>query len=452
MQANQKGWKSTPVKILGASVGHILEWYDFGLYGIFAVFIAATIFSSGTKNSLLYTFLVFGLGFVFRPLGSIVFAHVGDKIGRKNALLLTFWFMGIGTILTGLIPTYASVGILAPVLLVIFRIVQGFGAGGEWGGVGTYLAELGGSNRRGFFSSWQQVVILLSILAGTATGIVITSLNTGFMNTWGWRIPFIVSGGVLIPVAAVLRSRLPETEAFETIEKKKKTVKFPIVKAFTKDLRSTILVIMGTMVWTVSFYIMLTYFPTYIKETTSLNLQHGYIITSIGIAVLTIFVPIFGYLSDRIMSRKKLALIGSIAFIVLPYPVFTVVHGGNLTDVILATVVMDFFIAFLSGTLLAWFAESFPTNDRYTGFVPYNISTSYLGGFAPFIATALIAATNDPISPTFYLIIAGVVSTIGFLLLYDTGGLKKLSENDAMSANTIKQLESDAEPVSSGER
>lgn len=440
-QATGKGFKSTPMKILGASVGHILEWYDFGLYGIFAVFIAATIFSAGTKNSILYTFLVFGLGFVFRPLGSIVFAHIGDRIGRKNALLLTFWFMGIGTILTGLIPSYASVGVLAPFLLVLFRIIQGFGAGGEWGGVGTYLAEMGGSNRRGFFASWQQVVILLSILAGTVTGIAVTSLNPGFMSAWGWRIPFIAAGGILLPIAAVLRAKLPETEAFETIEKKKETVRFPIVKAFTKDIRSTGLVIMGTMVWTVSFYIMLTYFPTYIKETTSLNLQNGYIITSIGIAVLTIFVPIFGYLSDRIKSRKKLALVGSIAFIVLPYPVFTVVHGGNLTDVILVTIVMDFFIAFLSGTLLAWFAESFPTNDRYTGFVPYNISTSYLGGFAPFIASALIAATNDPISPVFYVILAGVISTIGFLLLYDTAGLKELSEDESVSAKTIKELE-----------
>lgn len=434
MQENDKSWKSTPTKIIGASVGHILEWYDFGLYGIFAIFIADTIFTGATKTSLLYTFLVFGLGFVFRPLGSVVFAHIGDRIGRKNALLLTFWFMGIGTIMTGLIPSYASIGYLAPLLLVFFRIVQGFGAGGEWGGVGTYLTELGGSNRRGFFASWQQVVILLSILAGTGTGIAVTSLNSAFIASVGWRIPFVVSGGVLIPVAALLRSRLPETDAFETIEKKHETVKYPIVKAFTKDIKSTVLVMMGTMVWTVSFYIMLSYFPTYIKETTTLNLHNGYIITSIGIAVLTVFVPIFAYISDKIKSRKKIALIGSIAFIILPYPVFTVVHGGNLMDVILATVVMDFFIAFLSGTLLAWFAESFPTNDRYTGFVPYNISTSYLGGFAPFIATALIAATNDPISPTFYLILAGIVSTIGFLLLYDTGKLEQLSENESVNS------------------
>lgn len=437
--ANKNGFKSTPAKILGASVGHILEWYDFGLYGIFAVFIAATIFTSGTKNSLLYTFLVFGLGFVFRPLGSIVFAHIGDRIGRKNALLLTFWFMGIGTILTGLVPSYTSVGFMAPLLLVIFRIIQGFGAGGEWGGVGTYLTELGGSNRRGFFSSWQQVVILLSILAGTATGIAITSLSSGFLYGYGWRIPFIVSGALLIPVAAVLRARLPETEAFNEIAKKKETVKFPIVKAFTKDLRSTLLVIMGTMVWTVSFYIMLTYFPTYIKETTNLNLHNGYIITSIGIAVLTVFVPVFAYLSDKIKSRKKVALVGSIAFIVLPYPVFRVVHGGTLGEVIIATVVMDFFISFLSGTLLAWFAESFPTNDRYTGFVPYNISTSYLGGFAPFIATALIAATNDPIAPIYYLILAGVVSTIGFLLMYDTAKLTHLFGDESVNEKNIME-------------
>lgn len=436
MEVGYKDFKSTKMKILGASIGNILEWYDFSLYGLFAVFISAVVFSGVSASSLLYTFLVFGLGFVFRPLGSIIFAHLGDKVGRKNALMLTFWVMGIGTILTGLTPSYASIGILAPLLLVLFRIIQGFGAGGEWGGVGTYLAELGGKNRRAFYSSWQQFVILLSILGGTGTGILITSVSPTFVETIGWRIPFIVAGGVLIPIAWILRRRLPETEMFKEIKEKSETVKYPIVEVFTKNIRSTMLVIMGTMIWTVSFYIMLTYYPTYIKEYTTLTLRDGYIVTSVGIAVIAFFVPIFGYLSDKWKNRKIFALIGSIAFIILPYPIFVVVHGGNLGYIILVTAILDFFIAFLSGTLLAWFAESFPTNDRYSGFIPYNISTSYFGGFAPFIATALIIATNNPISPTFYVIIAGVVSTIGFLLLRETGGLEKLPETTSASKTT----------------
>lgn len=421
--------------VIGASIGNVLEWFDFGVYGFFAIVISSLMFPESPATALLLTFLVFGIGFVFRPLGSIFFAHIGDKVGRKNALLLTFWLMGFATIFTGLIPTYSSIGIAAPVLLALLRIIQGFGAGGEWGGVGSYLSELGGEHRRAFFGSFQQVFILLSLLAGSLTGLAVTSLSHSFVYSIGWRLPFIVGGLILLPVAAVLRRKLPESEVFTVVKEKKETVKFPIVKAFTEDLKPTSLVLFGTIIWTVSFYILLAYLPTYLKETTSLTLHEGFIVTSVGIAALVIFVPLWGYLSDRFQTRKLFALVGSVAFIVLPYPLFVILHGGVFLTVIVVVVIMDFFIAFLSGVLVAWFAESFPTNDRYTGFVPYNISTAYFGGFAPFIASYLISATGNPISPVFYVIFAGIVSTIAFLIMIDTAKLKKLPETESIYKN-----------------
>ena len=418
---------STPVAIAGAAIGHVLEWYDFGVYAYFALQISEFLFPSGAPGvALLSTFLVFGIGFVIRPLGSIVFAHYGDTHGRKNALLITFWIMGFATMLTGLIPPYSSIGILAPALLIVFRLAQGFGGGGEWGGVGSYLTELGGKNRRGLYGSMQQVFILVSLLAGSLTGLALTSIGTSFVNTIGWRLPFVIGGLVMLPITAVLRTKLPETESFVEVKQKGEIVRFPIVQAFTKDLKPTLLILFGTVIWTVSFYIMLSYLPTYIKTTTSLSLNDSFIITSAGILLIAIFVPVWAYLSDRKFGRKKLALVGAVGFIILPYPVFVVIHSGSFYTVLAATLLLDFFISFLSAVNVSWFAESFPTVDRYSGFIPYNISTSIFGGFAAYIAIFLINSTGDPIAPVYYVIASGVLSAIAYAFMKETAKIEKL--------------------------
>jgi len=413
--------------IAAASIGNVLEWYDFGVYGYMAIPISKVIFS-GFGASLFLTFLAFGIGFIFRPLGSIVFSHYGDKIGRKDMLLITFWLMGIATLLTGLTPAYSTIGILAPLLLTIFRIIQGFGAGGEWGGVGTYLAELGGSSKRAFYSSIQQFFILMSLLAGSLTGLALSYTPTSFLYSIGWRLPFIIGGLILLPIAFILRRRMDETTPFISVKEKKEILKYPIKGVFTKDWKPTLLIFLGTMIWTVSFYIMLTYLPTYLKTTTHLLSTQTFLITSIGITVIMVFVPIFGKLSDRMHNRKIFAITGSAAFLILTYPIFYLMHQAGFIEVTLLVAFLDFFIAFLSGTLLAFFAESFPTNERYSGFIPYNLSVAIFGGFAPSIAVELINLTKNPLSPTYYLMVAAVASLISFILMKETGQLQELPE------------------------
>jgi len=179
-------------RILGVSIGGFLEWFDFSIYAVFAVIISEQIF--GSIGAIFLVFLAYGLGFVMRPAGSFFFGHIGDKYGRKKALTITFWVMGIATILTGLVPDYTSIGIAAPILLTIVRMAQGFGTGGEWGSAGAYLIELGGSNRRGFFSSIQNFIALFGIMVSTAVGLALTQLPSSFLDSIGWRMPFLIEG------------------------------------------------------------------------------------------------------------------------------------------------------------------------------------------------------------------------------------------------------------------
>jgi MHS family proline/betaine transporter-like MFS transporter len=419
------------LKVLGVSIGNLLEWYDFGIYGTLVPIISSLIFpSSNILVSILYTFIVFGVGFLFRPLGSVVFGHFGDKLGRRTSLLLTFWIMGFATLFTGLIPTYSSIGILSPSLFMLLRILQGFGAGGEWGGVAAYLAEMGGENRRGFYGSFQQAFITTSLLIGSLSGVIITSFGQSFVNSIGWRIPFIAGGIILIPISAVLRIKLPESELFAEVKAKGKIAKLPLAKAFTRNIKSSLFVLLGTLLWTVSFYIMLTYLPSYLNKVLLVNLNQSYVINSIGLLVLTLFIPIWGYVSDKIKSRKALALTGSIGFTLLSYPVFLMMQSRSFPLILFGVVLMDFFISFLSGSLVSWFAEVFPTNDRYSGVnIPYNIAVAIFGGFAPTIATYLIQITSNPISPVYYVITSGVISIIAYALMNDTAKLSKLPED-----------------------
>jgi MHS family proline/betaine transporter-like MFS transporter len=419
------------LKVLGVSIGNLLEWYDFGIYGTLVPIISSLIFpSSNILVSILYTFIVFGVGFLFRPLGSVVFGHFGDKLGRRTSLLLTFWIMGFATLFTGLIPTYSSIGILSPSLFMLLRILQGFGAGGEWGGVAAYLAEMGGENRRGFYGSFQQAFITTSLLIGNLSGVIITSFGQSFVNSIGWRIPFIAGGIILIPISAVLRIKLPESELFAEVKAKGKIAKLPLAKAFTRNIKSSLFVLLGTLLWTVSFYIMLTYLPSYLNKVLLVNLNQSYVINSIGLLVLTLFIPIWGYVSDKIKSRKALALTGSIGFTLLSYPVFLMMQSRSFPLILFGVVLMDFFISFLSGSLVSWFAEVFPTNDRYSGVnIPYNIAVAIFGGFAPTIATYLIQITSNPISPVYYVITSGVISIIAYALMNDTAKLSKLPED-----------------------
>ncbi|MEM3488131.1 MAG: MFS transporter [Candidatus Micrarchaeaceae archaeon] len=426
-------WKNIPTIITAASIGHVLEWFDYSVYSYFATIISVEIFGNFGTSALLLTFLTFGIGLAFRPLGSIFFAHYGDKIGRKNVLLITFWIMGIGTLLTGLTPSWESIGIWAGILMTIWRVFQGFAAGGEWGGVGTYLVELGGARKRGFYSSFQQVFILLSILLGDLVGLyVISTFHGVFLYTIAWRIPFIVGGLILIPTAFVLRRGLPESILFKEVKEKKEIVKLPLAKVFVKEKKAMFLQLIGMLFTPVTFYTVLTYLPAYVISETKLPNIDGFLLVAIGAVTAIILSPVWGYLSDRWKNRRIFFLIASIGGAILSYPLFLAISTRIFALAILAVILLEIVLSTYNGTINAFIAESFPTNDRYSGFIPYNISTAYAGGFAGFISIDLIAATHNPLSPSFYMIAGCVASAIAIFFMKDAAKLEKLPETESI--------------------
>lgn len=426
-------------KVVSLASGHLLEWYDYSLYGIFAVVIAAELFppSSNPSTPIIEFFLVYALGLVIRPFSSAIFAHMGDRTGRKTPLLITFLLMGGGTILTGIVPNYALIGLGAPALLLVARTLQGLGAGGELGGVGSYLSEISTPRNRGFITSWQEFFIVGASLLGAITGVIVTGLNRAFLYSYGWRIPFIILGLLFIPILFYLRRGLPESELFAKAKQDLKIVRAPIAKAFTKDIRPSMLVLFSTVGSTVIFYFLYTYLPSYLTTTTKLGLHDALIVTAVGLAVITFMTPVWGYVSDRVQNRKIFGIISGISWVVLPYPILLMFHTGNFAIAILAGVIINFFTSMVIGVLIAWYAESFPTNDRYNGFVSYNIAIAYFGGFTPLISASLIAYTSNSLAPLYWIIGTCAVSLISYALMKDTGKLGVLPEDKSIYEQSI---------------
>lgn len=400
-----------------AVVGNILEWYDFAAYGYVATIIASTFFPGNDRvGSLLEAFATFGLGFVVRPLGGIVIGRMGDVRGRKAALMLTIVMMAIGTVGIGLIPGYASIGVVAPLLLVICRLLQGFAAGGEWGGATAFIVEWAPREKRGFYGSFQQASVAGGLVLGSAVAALCsTVLTTAQMDGWGWRVPFLL-GIVLLPVGAYLRRNIDETPAYrDAVEHGAEPARIErgwvlACKAFG-----------FTILWTVSYYVILYYMPTFTAKYAGVSRTEALWSNTVGLILLVAVIPLMGRLSDRV-GRKPLLLACCLAFAVLTYPLFAfLLSGTSLVGVIAVQIVFGIMIAMFSGPGPATIAEMFPTHSRSTWMsTGYSLATSIFGGFAPFIATWMIQHTGSPISPTYYLIVAAIVSAIVIATMRET--------------------------------
>ena len=399
-----------------AVVGNVLEWYDFAIYGYLATIIAKTFFPSADEiGALLATFAAFGVGFVARPVGGIVIGRIGDVRGRKAALVLTIFMMAIGTVGIGLIPSRASIGIFAPILLVICRLLQGFSAGGEWGGSTAFIVEWAPPGRRGFFGSFQQASVAVGLLMGSGVAALFsTVLTSAQLEDWGWRLPFLI-GAVLVPVGIYMRRNIGETPAFE--EAGQQAPVEPGPSPFTLAAKA-----FGfTILWTVAYYVMLSYMPTFTQKYAGLSRTEALWSNTIGLFFLVIAVPTMGALSDRI-GRKPLLLACCVAFAVLSYPLFTVIASGvGFATIVGIQILFGLMIALFSGAGPAAIAEIFPTNSRSTWMsTGYSLATAIFGGFAPYTATWLIEQTGSPVSPTYYLIAAAVVSALVIAGLRET--------------------------------
>jgi MFS transporter, MHS family, proline/betaine transporter len=399
--------------VTAGAIGNFVEWYDYSVYGFFATVIASQFFPSEDRvASLLATFAVFAVAFFMRPVGAFVFGHYGDTIGRRNTLAAAVIMMGIATLMIGVLPSYAQIGVLAPILLVVARLLQGFSAGGEWSGSAAFMVEYAPENKRGLYGSWQQVSIVAGLLVGSAMGGLLgTVLSEDALNAWGWRIPFIL-GMVVALVGLYLRLRVEDTPAFRIIEEKEEITEAPVKKSFTAHWRESLTAIGFTVAWTVAYYILLTYMPTYVSETLGIPLTQALLSNAIGLVVLMALIPFTAALSDRI-GRKPLLIAFSALIALLTYPLFLLASTQVLAFIVLAQVLFGVIISLFSGPGPAALVEMFPTNVRYSALgVSYNIAVAAFGGTAPFIATYLISRTGSNFSPGFYLIAAAVVTLI----------------------------------------
>jgi MFS family permease len=403
--------------VSAAVIGNVLEWYDFSVYAFVAVIIARKFFPSDNEvSALLATFLAYGLGFVARPLGGIILGRVGDTHGRKTALLITIALMAIGTVLVGILPTYAAIGVAAPLLLVVARLMQGFSAGGEWGSSTAYIVEWAPQDKRGLYGSFQQMSVVAGLLLGSGIAALMNTIFTpDQMDAWGWRVPFLL-GGILGPIGLWMRRTIDETPAYA------KVTDSPAPAASAESGLAMAARAFGfTIVWTVCFYILLSYMPTYTQKYVKLSASAALWANTIGLLVLMLGIPIMGALSDRI-GRKPLLLACCVAYVVLPYPIFSfLVSGASFAQLVAVQILFALLISCFSGAGPAAIAEMFPTRLRSTWMTSgYALAVAIFGGFAPAISVYLIDKFNSPLAHTFYLIAAAVVSTIVIAMMRET--------------------------------
>ncbi len=401
--------------IYAATIGNIMEWYDFGVFGFLAGSLALNFFPrEDPRTALLNTFLIFGVGLIFRPLGGIVIGRLGDRRGRKPALILTILMMAAATVIIGILPTYSSIGVLAPILLLLARLLQGFSTGGEWGGATAFMAEWSVEGKRGLYTSFQQMSVAGGGLLGVGLSALLTSsLGGEAINDWGWRIPFLL-GGLFGPIGLWLRREVEETPPFrETLAEGE--------AAEASTLGHAAQAFGFTILWTVSYYVFLTYMPTYTRTQLHLTAAQSLWASTASLLALVVLVPLMGALSDRI-GRKRLLLTSCVLCFVLPIPTFYVLtQGYGFFSVVLIQIVFAFAISLFSGPGPAAIAEIFPTRGRSTWMSSsYALAVAIFGGFAPFISQWLIDITGSKMAPTAYVMAAAAISFITIAGLRET--------------------------------
>lgn len=407
--------------IFSCAVGNFVELFDFMIFGLFAAQLAANFFPGHDPVlSLLSAFATYGVGFLMRPIGAVVIGAYGDRHGRRAALVLTVGFMASATALTGLIPSHAAIGLWAPALLVLCRLVQGFSTGGEWGGAAAFLVEYAPAGRRGLIGSLQQFSVGLALIAATTSaGVLNASLGQAAMLAWGWRIPFIL-GFVLAPIGLYLRMRVPETPEFDRAAAQHLLAAHPVRDSFTRH-RGAVLAAFGiAIVGTVGNYVFNIFMPSFAVGRLGLAPATAYYSTAFASVVLTVLTPLMGALSDRV-GRKPVLLVGAGGYLVLGYPLFRLAAGGHgAAGLLLTQAFAAGLLAMYAGPLCAVLSELFPTRVRYTALsICYGFAVTIFGGFAPFVATFLIRATGNNLSPAIYVMLAGLVSTATLLAIKD---------------------------------
>ncbi len=397
--------------VTGASIGNAVEWFDFAIYGLLATYIAEKFFPPGDETAaLLSTFAVFAAAFFMRPLGGFFFGPLGDRIGRQRVLALVILLMSASTLVIGLVPSFDSIGVAAPLILLFLRCLQGFSAGGEYGSGACFLAEYATDKHRGFIVSFLVWSVVVGFLLGalTVTGLE-TVLSEPAMDSYGWRIPFLIAG-VLGVVGLYIRLQLSDTPEFENLREKGEVATSPLREALRTSWRPILQIAGLVVIHNVGFYIVFTYLPTYFTESLEFTKVDAFISIAVASIVAILLIPPLGALSDRI-GRKPLLYSGAIGFAVFAYPLFLLLNSGALAAAVIAHAALAALESVFVSASLAAGAELFATRVRSSGYsIGYNVSVAIFGGTAPYVATWLVDRTGNQIAPAYYVIAAAVIS------------------------------------------
>ncbi|MBW8092720.1 MULTISPECIES: MFS transporter [Streptomyces] len=420
--------------VAAGAVGVFVHWFDWAAYAYLAGTVADVFFpSENGTTGLLAVFGVFAVSFGIRPIGAMVFGPLGDRIGRKRTLSLVIFMMSGATLTIGLLPGYAAIGVAAPVLLVVLRLIQGFAAGGEFGSAASFLAESAPRRRRGFGVSWLEVGSLLGFLAGSFVYLLLsTGLDEHQLTSWGWRIPFLVSAPLGV-IGFIIRNKIEDTPEYRALEANDTVPSSPVRELLRRNKRQVLQAAGLMAAMHVPFYMVLTYLVTYETDHLKHSAGSAALLSTVISLLGLVLVPVFGVLSDRV-GRKPVFVGATAALLVFSTPAFLLMRTG-LAGTWIAGLLLGVILAAILGTYAVWSAELFPTRTRQSGLsIAYNITAALFAGTVPYLMTVLISATGSTLLPGPYLMVFAVGGLVAALSLKETAGSALLRPEDVSDA------------------
>lgn len=406
--------------VVSGMIGNALEWYDYALYGHFAAIISVLYFpSESVYISMIATFGVFAAGFLMRPVGAIFFGFIGDRYGRKTALSLAILMMAIPTGCIGILPTYAQIGIIAPILLTIIRLLQGLSLGGEFSGAIAFVAEHAPAHRRGFAACSTMFSAAFGILCGSLVATLLAQLmSPEYLQNWGWRIPFVL--GLMIGLVGMyIRTRLDESPHYEQAKAEGTLSKTPLRTALRKYPKEMLQAVGIYLTVTVPFYTVVVFLNSFTTKMLGYTVRESLMMNTAAILSMMLAIPFSGHYSDKI-GRKPILVAGAIGFVLLSYPIFLMLVQGGFWNALFAQMLFGLLVGIFVGPVPAMLVEMFPTSVRYTGMsLAYNISAAVFGGTTPIFAIWLVEATGTKTAVSFYLILCALISLISLYFFKD---------------------------------
>jgi MFS transporter, MHS family, proline/betaine transporter len=407
-----KGPPSARRSIFFSAIGEVVEWFDFMVYLSLAPILARVFFPGDSKSSLLITLGIFASGFLARPIGALLFGQFGDRVGRKRALMASALLMAVAKLIEGLLPTYATIGFLAPAIFVIARIISGISLGGEYTGTFVMLFESAPAGRRGLITSLANVMGGTGVfLASSLVALLIASLSKESMETWGWRVPFF-TGSLIALIALAIRTKVSETPLFEELRSKGGTLPSPLRESVRRQPGAILTTFAMAAFNALSYYLVVAFVPTYLESFVKVDHATAMLVATVASAFNVVFIAIPGWISD-FFGRKPVLLAGCLGFLFLGYPLYVLLASGALVSMLIAALAFVMLCACFMGAAMTAAMEHFSTEVRFSGFaLGYNIGAGLLGGSTPLVAGWLIHSTSVLTAPSFYLMAASAVLLI----------------------------------------